>query len=129
MSLLTKIKSIHAKIETDAGVFEDDFIFGAIANSTSIGGVVKLKDTLVSFNDGLFEICLVRKPKRSAGLVGIMKSAIKSDFSSDYFEFFKASKIKITTPQDLPWSLDGEKAIPGSDVEIEIIPSAINLVL
>ena len=41
----------------------------------------------------------------------------------------KASKIKITTPKDIAWSLDGEKAIPGEDVEVEILNSAVNLVL
>lgn len=126
---LANIKSIHAVVETDSAVYEDDYIFGAVANSTSIGGVVKLDETLVSFNDGLFEICLVKKPKRAAALVGIIKAALKSDFSSEHFEFFKASKVKITTPKDLAWSLDGEKAIPGENVEIEIIANAVNLVL
>jgi len=126
---LTKIKSIHAKIETDSGVYEDDYLFGAVANSTSIGGVVKLDETMVSFNDGMFEICLVKKPKKTSEIMRVIRGALKSDFSSDSFEFFKASKIKITTPKDIAWSLDGEKAIPGEDVEVKILNSAVNLVL
>ncbi|MBR3934185.1 MAG: diacylglycerol kinase family lipid kinase [Clostridia bacterium] len=126
---LAKIKSIHAKVETDSGTFEDDFLFGAIANSTSIGGVVKLDETLVSFNDGMFEICLVRKPKKTSEILNVIRGALKSDFSSESFEFFKASSVKITTPEGLAWSLDGEKAVPGENVEIEILKSAVNLVL
>lgn len=126
---LAKIKAIHAKIETESGVYEDDYLFGAVANSLSIGGVVKLDETLVSFNDGLFEICLVKKPKRASDFVKVIRGAMKSDFSCDCFEFFKASKVKITTPKDLAWSLDGEKAVPGETAEVEILSSAIELVI
>ena len=61
--------------------------------------------------------------------VKVIKGALKSDFSSESFEFFKASKVKITTPKELAWSLDGEKAVPGEVAEIEILPGAIELVI
>ncbi len=126
---LTKIKANHVRIETESGVYEDDYIFGAIANSTSIGGIVKLNETLVSFNDGVFEICLVKMPKNPADIVKIARGIMNSDFTDSCFEFFRASSLKIKAPDDMAWSLDGEKAEPGSDIEVDILHSAIKLML
>lgn len=126
---LTKIKSTHAVIETENAVYEDDYIFCAVANSTSIGGIVKLDETLVSFNDGVFEICLVKKPKNPTDILKIVKGAMNSDFTLSPFEFFRASSLKVTVPEDLAWSLDGEKDLPGSDVRIDIIHSGVELVI
>ena len=126
---LTKIKSSRVTIETEQGTYEDDYIFGAVANSTSIGGIVKLDETLVSFNDGVFEVCLVKKPKTAADVLKIIKGAMNSDFTLSPFEFFRASKLKITAPDDLAWSLDGEKNMPGSQIDVEIMHSAVELVI
>ncbi len=126
---LTKIKSTHAVIETESGIYEDDYIFGAVANSTSIGGIVKLDETLVSFNDGIFEICLVKKPKNPSDILKIIKGAMNSDFTLSPFEFFRASSLKITVPGDLAWSLDGEKDLPGGSVNIDIIHSGVELII
>lgn len=127
---LTKIKSYHVRVETDSGaVYEDDYLIGAIANSTSIGGVVKLKETLVSFNDGVFEVCLVKKPKNPADLIKIAKGIMASDFTSDCFEFFRASSLDVKAPSNMSWSLDGEKATPGGDVKVNILHSAVKLIL
>ena len=39
---LWSIRAEHLRFETDAGVFEDNYIFGAISNTTSVGGVLTL---------------------------------------------------------------------------------------
>ncbi len=126
---LTKIKSYHVKIESEGRIYEDDYLFGAIANSTSIGGIVKLKETLVSFNDGVFEVCLVKKPKNPADVIKIVKGISASDFTSECFEFFRASSLKVIAPESMAWSLDGEKAISDAVVDINILHSAIKLIL
>ena len=125
---IAKIKSRHAKIECDGKVYEGDYIFGALANTTSIGGMVHIKETLVEFNDGLFEVCFVKKPKGPGELMKIISGAMHSDFSSDLFEAFKASKLKITVPKDTAWSLDGEKFISEPEFDFEVLKSAIEIV-
>lgn len=124
---LTKIKSCHAIFECDGARYEDDYIFGAITNSTSIGGVVRIDVELVGFNDGLFEVCLVKKPKNPADLLKIMLGAANSDFTADCFDFFKINHLKITMPDGIPWSLDGEKYDGSKDIEIKVLKSAIKL--
>ena len=44
-------------------VYEDDYIFGAISNSTSLAGIITLKPEYVDMNDGRFELLLVRSPR------------------------------------------------------------------
>lgn len=126
---ITNVKSLHLKLECDGKCYEDDYIFGAVTNSTSIGGIVRLDDNLVGFNDGLFEVCLVKKPKNPADLVRIIMGALNSDFGSDCFEFFKASRLRLQMPDDTTWSLDGEKYDGSPETDIEIIKSAVKLKL
>ncbi|MBQ4527270.1 MAG: diacylglycerol kinase family lipid kinase [Clostridia bacterium] len=125
---IAKIKSCHAIIEHDGEIYEDDYIFGALANTTSIGGLVHIKETLVEFNDGLFEVCFVKKPKGPSDLIRIIMGALNSDFSCDCFESFKASKLNIKVPENTTWSLDGERYIGESNLNFEVIKSAINII-
>ena len=59
---LADIRPIHMRITADGHVYEDDFIFGAVCNSTSLGGVLKLENSQVHMNDGLFEALLIPFP-------------------------------------------------------------------
>jgi len=125
---LAKVKSVRASFRADSMVYEDDYIFGAVVNSTSIGGILKLDETLVSLNDGVFEVCLVKKPKNPADMLKIVKGLMNSDFSAECFDFFRASSLDISVPDKLAWSLDGEKYISGESVRIDVIHSAVSIV-
>ena len=125
---IAKIKSCHAIIEYEDKTIEGDYIFGAMANTTSVGGMVHIKEALVEFNDGLYEICFVKKPKGPGELLKIISGALHSDFSSECFEAFKANKLKITVPNETAWSLDGEKFVSGETLEFEVIKSAVELI-
>ena len=50
-------------MELDDEVVEDDFLFGAVCNSTSVGGILTLNPEQVDMTDGLLEILLVRAPR------------------------------------------------------------------
>ena len=129
MKDITKIKSTHARFSYNDKVMEGDYIFGAIANTTSIGGVVHLKDSYVEFNDGLFEVCLVKMPRTPADLMKITVGALSSDFSSECFEYCKVKTVKIEFDDEIAWSLDGEKHITDSKVCIDVIPNAVTIML
>ena len=124
-----KIKSTHVKFTYDDKVVEDDYIFGAIANTTSIGGMVHLDENLVGFNDGVFEVCLVKKPKNPADLVRIVTGAMSSNFKCDRFDFFKIKDLDIEIDGELDWSLDGEKYTTNGNIKINVIKDAIKMIL
>ena len=119
---LGSISPCHVKMEADGKVYEGDYSFGAIGNSTSIGGMIKLKEELVSMSDGLFEVLLIKNPKNAIELGAILTGLSASDFSDPIFTFFKAKEIKITTDGSFDWTLDGEFE-PGTE---EITISNIN---
>ena len=57
------VKDIHnvkMRVEYDGGVIEGKFVFGTVSNSLSVGGFIKLPDDKVKFNDGKFEVILVK---------------------------------------------------------------------
>ena len=125
---LGSIKPIHAVLRTAERKEEGDFLFGAVSNSTSVGGIVRLKDGMVDMADGLFEVLLIRSPRTPAELSAVLQGIVNSDFHDDMFCFLKADEIYLTSREDLHWSLDGEHAEGGHEVCIRNKPGAIQLI-
>ncbi|MBQ5841409.1 MAG: YegS/Rv2252/BmrU family lipid kinase, partial [Clostridia bacterium] len=65
---LPSLRPWHLRFETEDAIFEGDYIFGAVSNSTSVGGILTLDPTRVDMNDGLLELLLVRMPANAAEL-------------------------------------------------------------
>lgn len=102
------LQSYHVTIKYDDIVIEDDFIFGMISNSTSVGGLKGLSGTDVLLNDGVFEGFLIKSPKNLIELQFTINSLLKRELDAKCFYFFKSSKVEFHTDHDLPWTLDGE---------------------
>ena len=59
---LPSITPYHLKLEYDGQTIEDDFFYGMVCNTYSVGGIKNLPTDRVDLDDGLFEVILVRKP-------------------------------------------------------------------
>lgn len=125
---LGNIKSVRMRVETDDISVEDDFVFGAVANSTSIGRIVKLGSEYVDMCDGLFEIVLIKQIRGPQELSTVVASILTSDFSNDMFVFTHSSKVNIFTEQDINWSLDGEEAASGRNITIRNLHRALTFI-
>ncbi len=101
------IKPVHMRIEYDGGVIEDDFSFGAISNSTSVGGIFKFNVNDVKLNDGYFEILLVRKV-RPINAPAMLGRVVRQEYDGKQIIFLRTSKAKFSSPDEVPWTLDGE---------------------
>ena len=115
---LAKITDYHAIIEYDDGVLEDDFIFGAVTNSTSVAGMVRLDAGRVSLSDGMFEVLLVRKPADIYALSDIISSVLSMDFSGPNVLFLKSSEVRFMFEESVAWTRDGEDGGSHRDVYI-----------
>lgn len=124
---LATIQPYTVRLETAEKTVEGQFLFGAVCNSTSVGGLVKLDPSQVDMSDGLFEIVLVRPPKNAADLGKLISSINSGVFDKKLFEFFKTAKATFTVEGDPPWSLDGEQAEAVGSVTVENRPGAILL--
>ena len=80
ISELSQIRDIHIRMELEDQIIEDDFLFGAICNSTSVGGILTLSPDQVDMGDGLFEILLVRKPRNFTELTESVTAVQNMDY-------------------------------------------------
>lgn len=127
---LPTIHAEHLKFTDENGtVYEDDYIFGAIANSTSVGGVISFKESLISMNDGKFELLLVKKPKNLADLNKCINSLLSQNYKSDTLVFTTLKKCEIHSETPLTWSLDGERGDTDGNVTIEVLENAVKMIL
>ncbi len=125
---ITAIKSYQATIEMDDLAVSGEYIFVSATNSTSVAGIVKLRDELVDMSDGVFEVALVKKPRNILELNKIIGAITTSNFDNGQIEFYKSSKINIIYDGKLDWSLDGEHAESEGNVTIENINHGINFI-
>jgi len=107
---LSKIKPIHMKFTIDGQIMEDDYVFGAVSNTTFIAGTFELPDSVVCTDDGLFEVLLIKMPKNLAEIDVIVRGLLSQDYSSPLISFLQARDIYIENPEGVEWSLDGESS-------------------
>ena len=129
MKDIPNIRPYHIKLEVGDKIYEDDYIFGAVSNSISIGGMVKLDSSQVDLNDGLFEIILIKNPKTPLDISRIIRAITKKDYSDKMIEFIKAPEVTFYMEKQLPWSIDGEYDAGGKEIRINNIQGAITLLI
>ena len=126
---LTSIKPQHLKIEANGMPYEDDYIFGAISNSTSLAGILTLDPQYVDMNDGLFELLLVRSPNNPIELAEIVYMLTTQNYESNKITFVNADSFTIYADENMDWSLDGEYQEGCERIEIENLHNAIDIVV
>lgn len=123
------IKPLHLKFKCDEREIEDDFWFGAVSNSLSVGGIVKFDDSVVNLNDGLFEVLLIKKPNKISQFKSIVDGILYKDLTKDGIEFFHTRNITVSGGSNVPWTLDGEYCAGKDVVTLSNIPSGLHLVV
>jgi len=108
-------------------MLEEDFIFGMITNSSSVGGIKNITGTDVDLQDGLFEVTLVRAPKNPADLNLIITGLMNRAHSVDGLYSFKTGKITFESEAGVPWTLDGEFGGEEKEITIENLEKAFEI--
>ena len=126
---ITSIRPEHLKIEADGKVYEGDYIFGAISNSTSFGGVLKINPEYVDMSDGKFELLLVKAPKNPIDLTEIIYMLSNQDYNSGMLTFINADTFKIHANEKMAWSLDGEYQEGCQDIFVENLHHAVDVII
>lgn len=97
-------------VEADGQIYKDSYIFGAVSNARSVGGILKISDSLVDLNDGVFEVMMIKMPKTLMDLSAIVTSLTSLNplkYDPSMFLFLQTKELKITFEQEMVWSLDG----------------------
>ena len=125
---ISSIKSYKVKVISDDLVIEDNFIYGMITNTYSVGGLYKLDKKEVKLDDGYFEVLLIKEPKDIIDLNNITSYLLGTIKESNLVYSFKTKKISLYTKEEMPWTLDGEYGGSPSIVEVENLNKAINII-
>lgn len=129
MKDLSTLRPYQIRLTADGEVLDGEYLFGAVCNSTSIGGLMKLNPERVVLDDGLFEMLLIPNPKTAADLQNLVLALLNQEYDSQGLVFRHVSSIHLETEEDLPWSLDGEYAPSAPAVDIENRRQALTMLL
>ncbi len=114
---LQNIKSHHIKVTSvsengETRVIEDDFIYGMVTNSYSVGGFKSIAGNVfkgrIALNDGLFEVTLIKMPKNPMELNSILAALAIQNIDTEYMYSFKSGRLVIESEDEIAWTLDGE---------------------
>ena len=123
------IKARHTVVIHDDGTIEGQFIFGGVANSTSVAGFLKLDPMQVDLDDGVFEIILVKQPVSPADFLVILAGIMTRTYDGDNVQLLHSSKVKFIFDEDVPWTIDGENGGIHREVDISNCHSAIDIIV
>lgn len=123
------IKPIPMRLVIDGKEYKDNFLFGTISNSMSVGGVVHFDETTVKLNDGLFEIFLIHNPSNLLEFNDILDGIVKKDLSRKCLDFIHASSVEIYTNSPINWTLDGEMASADGHITVQNLHSAVSFLV
>ena len=127
---LTSIHSTHMRfVLADGTSFEDDYISGAISNSTSVAGLLTLSPDLVDLNDGLFELLLIRKPRSLLELSDCVLALTTQEYHTPMLTMVSTGRVEIDCPSELDWTLDGEYAAGQAHCVVENLHDAIRVIV
>lgn len=126
---LMDIPSVHMKVEVNGEEFEDDFIYGMVSNSISIGGFKGMTGPDVKLDDGLFEGTFIKNPRNPMELNEIIACLGKLIDDSDLIYSFKTDRVRVVAEERIPWTLDGEFGGEHCEVEIRSLKRRIPILI
>lgn len=113
---------------SDGRCVEDSFLFGAISNSTSVGGVLNLDQDQVDMTDGQLELLLIRAPKDLLELSDCVRALQQKTFDHPLITFLSTDCMTISALEGLSWTIDGEHHIGQTETAVSCLQHAIQVI-
>lgn len=126
---LSTLRPYPATVTTEEELFDGEFLFGAVTNATSVGGLMKLNKEQVVLDDGLFELLLIPNPANAVQLQELIRCLILQDFTGSGVIFRHIPAVTVETPEGFPWTLDGEFGSGAERVEIKNLHRRLEFLL
>jgi diacylglycerol kinase (ATP) len=125
---IAKYKSQTYHLEIDGKAYEREAFMVSIANSSQYGNDAHISPN-ASVQDGLLDICVIQKfPLWRFPEMGIRMLTKTSD-KTKYVEIIRGKHIKIKREGPGPVHLDGEPQIMDADIEVEVIPNSLKVIV
>ncbi len=124
---LGSLKTYPMRVEWEDQVLEEEFVFGMVTNTISVGGFKGLVTQSVALNDGEFEVLLIRKPRTPLDLSSIISYMFLREEPNEHVFKFKAKKLRMISQAPVDWVLDGEFGGSRTEVEIEDLKERLQI--
>ena len=123
------VKSYEVEIELNGEKIRDEFIYGMITNSESVGGFRSITGKNIRLDDGLFEVTMIKTPRNAIELQEIITSLLRGEMDSNYIISYKTRQVAIRSEIAIPWTLDGEYGGDHKEVEICCHQKAVDIIV
>ena len=120
------IPSYRIKVTHDGETIEDEFIYGMVTNSRSVGG---FKGKNVVFDDGKFEVTLFKTPRNPMELNEILGALALRKINPKRMYSFKTNEVHFETEEEIPWTLDGEFGGVHEEVVVKDCQKALEIMV
>ncbi len=129
MVRLPEMKKIHAKITFDGETVEDDYILGMVVSANSIGGFRGLTGDGVCLDDGMYELMLIRAPKKIGDLSKAVNELLAKKKKGKYLKYYRAKEMHFEFENEVAWALDGENGGTWDEADINVIHKGITYIV
>lgn len=126
---LFNVPSYRIKVTHDGEAIEDEFIYGMVTNSKSVGGFRNMVGKNVVFDDGLFEVTLIHKPKNPIELQEIIAALLIEQVDTKHMYTFRSGHIEFESIEEIPWTLDGEYGGSHDEVVIDNLKQQLEIMV
>lgn len=113
----------------DQPAIEENFVYGMVTNSKSVGGFKTIIGKNVAFDDGCFEVTLIKTPKNPLELQEIVAALLIEQIDTKHMYTFRAQKVLFESDEEIPWTLDGEYGGGHHLVEIENMQQQLEIMV
>ena len=123
------IPSYRIKVTHDGETIEDEFIYGMVTNSRSVGGFKGITGKNVVFDDGKFEVTLFKTPRNPMELNEILGALALRKINPNRMYSFKTNEVHFETEEEIPWTLDGEFGGVHEEVVVKDCQKALEIMV
>lgn len=117
----------HITVIANGKKLDGEYIYGMVSNSNSVGGFKGITGKNVGFDDGVFEVTLVKPPASPFEFQDIVTSLLTGK-RSRMVRRFKTSMLKVYSEDKIDWVVDGEFGGSVRKAVIENHHKAINMI-
>ena len=127
--ILIRIPSFEIKIKGEEIDLEEKVVMAAITNSQSYGAIFKINPGAL-VNDQKLNLCLIGEVGRMRALSDILRVIKGNHLNLPEVKMLKfSSPLTISSPEILPYEIDGEVPEPEKEYQISILPKALKILV
>lgn len=124
--IIINIPLFEIEIKNEEIDFKGKVILAAITNTPSYGTIFKINPS-AKVNDGKLDICIIKPVGKIRAFLDLYRVSQANHVHLPEMKLFKLSLLTVSSPQFLPWEIDGEVQEPAKEFKIEVLPRLINI--